>query len=488
MKLGIRLLFVFFFINGIAAFFVLRVFTAEIKPSVREVMEDMMVDTANILAELASDDLAAQRLQEGRFASNVRSYATRPIDAKIWGLSKQSLDFRVYVTDDKGIVLFDSENVAQGQDYSRWRDVARTLRGEYGARATREVQSDDRTSIMYVAAPVLQDDKIIGVLTVAKPLSSIQSFIDRAERKVVLNGFLLLALSALVGVVVTLWTVWNIRKLRQYALSVQAGQNLAIPRVPGELGDLAQAMQAMRLRLEGREYIEDYVRALTHELKSPMAAIRASGELLQDDLPPEDRAQFAGQVIAQTQRVQRLIDRMLELTRLEQRSLEHHTVAQGKLALSTPTALLSCAQDAVQALQAQCALKRITVHMQPLQQPAQQTTQAAPALCLVERDLVTLAVSNLLDNAIDFAPTGSTIHVHCTRRSISVQDQGGGVPDYALARLGERFFTTARPNGERSGSGLGLAIVKQIMALHGGSLRITNIADGLCAELIFSLA
>ena len=95
MKLGIRLLFVFFFINGIAAFFVLRVFTAEIKPSVREVMEDMMVDTANILAELASDDLAAQRLQEGRFASNVRSYATRPIDAKIWGLSKQSLDFRV---------------------------------------------------------------------------------------------------------------------------------------------------------------------------------------------------------------------------------------------------------------------------------------------------------------------------------------------------------------------------------------------------------
>jgi two-component system, OmpR family, sensor histidine kinase CreC len=481
MKLGIRLLFVFFFINGIAAFFVLRVFTAEIKPSVREVMEDMMVDTANILAELASDDLAAQRLQEGRFASNVRSYATRPIDAKIWGLSKQSLDFRVYVTDDKGIVLFDSENVAQGQDYSRWRDVARTLRGEYGARATREVQSDDRTSIMYVAAPVLQDDKIIGVLTVAKPLSSIQNFIDRAERKVVLNGFLLLVLSALVGVLVTLWTVWNIRKLRQYALSVQAGQNLAIPRVPGELGDLAQAMQAMRLRLEGREYIEDYVRALTHELKSPMAAIRASGELLQDDLPAEDRAQFAGQVIAQTQRVQRLIDRMLELTRLEQR-----TVAQGRLALSTPTALLSCAQDAVQALQAQCALKRITVHMLPSLQPTQQTIQAAPALCLVERDLVTLAVSNLLDNAIDFAPVGSTIHVHCTGRSISVQDQGGGVPDYALARLGERFFTTARPNGERSGSGLGLAIVKQIMALHDGSLRITNTAGGLCAELIFS--
>jgi two-component system, OmpR family, sensor histidine kinase CreC len=61
-KLGIRLLFAFFVLNGILAFFILRVFTAEIKPSVREVMEDMMIDTANILAELASDDLRQGKL------------------------------------------------------------------------------------------------------------------------------------------------------------------------------------------------------------------------------------------------------------------------------------------------------------------------------------------------------------------------------------------------------------------------------------------
>lgn len=133
MRLGIRLLFAFFLINGIAAFFVLRVFMAEIKPSVREVMEDMMVDTANLLAEVASDDLASGQLardaSQSRFAQRVRHYATRPIDAGIWGFSKQSLDFRVYVTDHQGRVLFDSENHAVGADYSQWRDVARTLRG-----------------------------------------------------------------------------------------------------------------------------------------------------------------------------------------------------------------------------------------------------------------------------------------------------------------------------------------------------------------------
>eukprot|EP01034_Spumella_vulgaris_P004308 gene4308-5492_t len=121
MRLGIRLLFAFFLINGIAAFFVLRVFMAEIKPSVREVMEDMMVDTANLLAEVASDDLASGQLardaSQSRFAQRVRHYATRPIDAAIWGFSKQSLDYRIYVTDTTGRVLFDSENRAIGADY-----------------------------------------------------------------------------------------------------------------------------------------------------------------------------------------------------------------------------------------------------------------------------------------------------------------------------------------------------------------------------------
>ncbi len=469
MKLGIRLLFAFFVINGIAAFFVLRVFTAEIKPSVREVMEDIMVDTANLLAELASDDLATGQLEGGRFAAQVRNYAVRPIDAQIWGLEKQSLDFRVYVTDAKGLVLFDSENKAQGQDYSRWRDVALTLRGEYGARATREVQTDDRTSVIYVAAPVLHAQKIIGVLTVAKPISTIQDFIDRAERKVVVNGLVLLALSAALGVIVTLWMVWNIRKLRQYAQSVQAGQNLALPEVPGELGDLAIAMQSMRQRLEGREYIENYIRALTHELKSPMAAIRASGELLQDDLSSTDRTQFASQVVAQSQRVQRLVERMLELTKLEQR-----TLGDGALKNAPNVALADCIGDAVAALDAQITMKNIAVR-----------ADYTASNHAIDREMVALAVSNLLDNAIDFSPTGGAIDVSCTAHSIIVQDYAGGVPDYALARLGERFFTTPRPNGVRSGSGLGLAIVRQIMALHGGALRLENAQGGLRAEVIF---
>lgn len=477
MRLGIRLLFAFFLINGIAAFFVLRVFTAEIKPSVREVMEDMMVDTANLLAELASDDVAAGRLErEGAgsaFARHVRNYASRPIDAGIWGFAKQSLDYRIYVTDATGRVLFDSQGQAVGQDFSQWRDVARTLRGEYGARMTREVPSDDTSGVMHVAAPVRVQGRILGVLTVAKPVRTVQRFIDRAERKVLMGGLVLLLLSAAVGVAVTLWMVWNVRRLRDYALSVQGpadGEHdtlpataLAVPRVPGELGDLARAMDRMRTRLQGHDYIEGYVRALTHELKSPVAAIRGAGELLQEDLPAADRAQFATQVVQQSERLQRLIDRLLELSKLEQR--QH---AEG----NAPVALHDCAAAAIAHTQGRAAQRGVALVLSG-------QGHSGPW----EAELITLAIGNLLDNAIDFAPAGSTVRVELEGATVAVQDEGPGVPDYALPRLGERFFTTARPGGERSGSGLGLAIVQRVMVLHGGQMQVRNTAPGLRVTL-----
>jgi len=480
MRLGIRLLFAFFLINGIAAFFVLRVFMAEIKPSVREVMEDMMVDTANLLAEVASDDLASGQLardaSQSRFAQRVRHYATRPIDAGIWGFSKQSLDFRVYVTDHQGRVLFDSENHAVGADYSQWRDVARTLRGEYGARSTREVAGDDTSGVMHVAAPIYVDERIAGVLTVAKPTRTVQRFIDRAERKVFMGGLLLLALSAAVGVGVTLWMVWNVRRLRDYALSVQGPalgeaasatpQALAVPAVPGELGDLARAMDRMRERLEGHDYVQAYVRALTHELKSPVAAIRGAGELLQDELPAADRSVFATQVVQQSERLQRLIDRLLELSKLDQR---HHADSPG------PVALRDCAQAALAHSQARAAQRGMALVLHG-------EGDSGPW----EAELVTLALTNLLDNAMDFAPPGSTVRVELDGARVAVQDAGPGVPDFALPRLGERFFTTARPGGERSGSGLGLAIVRRVMALHGGRMHIANTQPGLRVTLDFS--
>ena len=501
MHLGLRLFFGFFLIAGLAAFFILRVFVGEVKPSVRQVTEDILVDAAHLLAEAAAPELAAlppgSTLDGGTFAAAVARYRQRPVDAHIWGLHKRSLDLRVYVTDAAGRVVFDAGDAPEtGQDYSRWRDVARTLRGEYGARTTRSEPDDELSTVMYVAAPVRDAaGRTIGVLTVAKPGRTLQQFIDRAERKILVSGAWLLALSLAVGVAVTWWAVHSVRRLRRYAQQARAGEPQAAPALPGELGELAQAMAAMRDRLEDRGHVEASVRALTHELKSPLTAIGGAAELLADELPAADRAGFARQIGQQVQRLRELVDRLLELSKLE--SL--HAPAQRAEVALRPLVEAVLAEQAAP-LRQRGLRWRWTAW--PREQPTGQlTTQpvaqpiAAPtiepgfldAVCVQgDAEQLRLALSNLLANALAFAPAGSTLdlalHQDATGVHFSLRDHGPGVPGYALPQLGQRFFSTPRPDGTK-GSGLGLAIVRQVMLLHGGTLRITPAQPGLRVEL-----
>lgn len=481
MRLGLRLFFAFFLINGLAAFFVLRVFMVEIKPSVRKVTEDTLVETSYALATLVSADMEQGLLQPGSnsaFAKQLQNYTQKPIQAWIWDSRKTTLDLRITVTDARGMVLFDSQGKDEGADYSRWRDVYLTLRGEYGARTTRAVKEDESSSVMYVSAPIMVNGQIAGVLTTSKPASSVQKIVDGAEQKILRGGLLFVLLSAGVGCAITLWFVIHVRRLRNYALQVQAPTlheaahpvqampPAPVPDMPGELGELAQAMDKMRKRLEGRDYIEGYVRALTHELKSPVAAIRGAGELLQEELPPQDRLMFANQVVEQSLRLQNLIDQLLQLSRLEQRQ---------QLNTSQHCSLLECARRATAALQSHAEQRSIRIHL-----------HGSDSTGPWEAGLVTLAISNLLQNALDFSPDGSVISLELAPHRITVSDQGPGVAEALLARLGERFFTTPRPNGQRSGTGLGLSIVTRIMHLHGGAMQVKNLHPGLAVTLDFA--
>ena len=130
--------------------------------------------------------------------------------------------------------------------------------------------NDIDTSVFHVAAPIVRDGGTIGVLSLAKATSTVAPFVERAERKILAGGAWLFALSLIVGVAATLWIVSGVRRLARYADAVDAGRRSAVPALPGELGKLARSMGAMReTRLEGQRYVENTVRALTHELKSP---------------------------------------------------------------------------------------------------------------------------------------------------------------------------------------------------------------------------
>src|SRR5690606_5247099 len=269
-KIGLRILLGYFVIVAIAGFLLMRVFVQEVKPGVRQAMEDTLADTANVLAELATDDMLAGRMADGRFAARIAKLRERELGARIWDFDKSGVSYRITVTDAAGIVVFDSAGRDLGRDNSRWNDVYRTLRGQYGARSTRSDPDDESSSVMYVAAPILDGERVIGVLTVSKPNRTIEPFIQRSERIVRRWGLVLLGVALTIGLFMAWWLSRQLGGLQRYARAVTEGERATLPRSAGEFRDLGLALETMRDRLEGKQYVENYVHSLTHELKSPL--------------------------------------------------------------------------------------------------------------------------------------------------------------------------------------------------------------------------
>jgi two-component system sensor histidine kinase CreC len=462
MKIGLRIFLGYFLIVGLAAFFVLRLFVEEVKPGVRQAMEASLVDTANALATLAAPDLRAGRIRDGAFAQALDALRAQPLEADISGVHKRGFDFRVYITDARGIVVYDSTGKDLGADYSRWNDVYLTLRGKYGARSTRSDPADDSTSVMHVAAPVRSEGELIGVLTVAKANRDSEPFIARSQARILRQGWVLLGLSFAIGLAVTWRLARNVDRLNRYAAAVAAGERAVLPTMGGsELSDLGRALETMRAKLDGKHYVEQYVQTLAHEMKSPLAGLRGAAEILEGDPPEAERRRFAGHVAAQSGRLAEMIDKMLALAAVEYR--------QG-LDVHEPVDVADAIAAARAALEPKLARRGQALAI-----------AAAPARVPGDRFLLVQALVNLVDNAIEFSPDGATIEldvrVDGERVRIAVADRGPGVPDFASDRIFERFYSLPRPGGARS-SGLGLGFVREVATLHGGSVALVNREGG----------
>lgn len=463
MNITVRVLLGYFVIVGVAAWFVLNTFMGEVKPGVRQAMEATLVDTANVLARLAAADLASGHIADGAFATGLRDIEKRPLDAKIWDVTKTRIDYRIHVTDAHGVVVFDSAGLDEGRDFSRWHDVYLTLRGQYGARSTRTIPGDDTTSVMHVAAPIRADGKLIGVLSVAKPNRSVEPFIARGQRKILRAGLWLLGVSLLVGVLFALWIRGSIDKLLRYAERVSRGERAEPPKLDGELATLSGALATMRERLEGKQYVERYVHTLTHEMKSPLTAIRGAAELLAEDVPIEQRARFAGNIADEAARLAALVDRMLGLASVESKQ---------RLRDTTDVALHALVLELAERREPVLTARGVSVGI-----VAQQ-----PCVVRGDRFLLGQAIGNLLDNAADFSPSGETVDVTLAADdagvAVTIADRGEGIADFAADRVFERFYSLPRPATGRKSTGLGLTFVREVADLHHGAITLQNRPDG----------
>jgi two-component system sensor histidine kinase CreC len=456
---GILLMYAF----GIA--FVLYRVLADLDPRYRESAEESLVETSQIMAALVEQDVKDGAIDVARLGPLFKSVYARRFEAQIFSLTKERVELRLYVTDRTGRVLFDSMGQVAGADFSQWRDVRLALRGQYGARTSQDVEQDPNSAVMYVSAPVRFKSDIVGAVTVGKPVQSFGQFVEAARRKTLYVGGVSAVAVVLLAAIVSVWLVRPFGLIADYVRYVRAQRRFSLPRLGRRaLGVLGAAYDEMRDALAGRNYVADYVQTLTHEVKSPLSAIRGAAELLQEPgMPPEQRQKFLANITRETARIQEMVDRMMELTALETlRSLEH----------VEPVALAPLLDESVGAARDAAAPRGIAVKLEVAQD----------AVVVGDRFLLRRAISNLLDNAIDFSPDGGevVVRLHGTARTarIEVRDQGPGVPEYAQEKVFEKFYSLARPHSRKKSTGLGLSFVREIASLHAGRIELENAEGG----------
>lgn len=439
-----------------------------------ESMEESLVDTSVILASLLEKQVAGDRIDPASFRDAFTTAYARKFSARIYSILKTGVDLRVYVTDRNGIVVYDSAGGRdEGKDYSRWNDVRRTLRGGYGARASYPDPRDASSAVIHVAAPIhAPDGAVVGVVTVGKPPTYVNQFVSATRQRALLWAIPLVSSLALVGWFGSGWITRPLERLTAHARALRDGHASALPRLASpEVHALGRALEELRDALEGKNYVEHYVQSLAHQLKAPLSGVRGAAELLQENMPAADRARFLANIRAEAGRIQRIVDRMLQLAAVEKRkgledveSLDFSALVSGTI-------------DELRPLLRQ---RRIEVRF-----------QGAPLMVRAERFLLGQAALNLLHNAAEFSAPDGTIEVAVSRAGgrarLEVLDGGSGVPDYALAHVFERFYSLPRPDSGAKSTGLGLSLVREIAHLHGGEARLENRTDRQGARAVLEI-
>lgn len=483
MSTATRSLIGFLLIVAAAFYLLLDKLMERVERQYMEAVEETMVDTVNLLGALAEQSLTDG---EFKFVSLEKMFADahqREFEAKIYQVIKRDVKMHVYITNAQGVVVMDSRQASHvGRDYSEWRDVSLALQGEYGARSSRVMEEEDDSSLLYIAVPLRRDGVITGSLTLIKPQDSVFAFRDATRKEILRNGTLALLGTGFAALLVSLWMSRPVRKLTDYARAVRRGERVSRPKLATpEMRTLGNALEEMRESLEDRKYVETYVQTLTHEMKSPLAAIRGASELLQegDKVPLDKQQQFLDNICIETDRLQKIIDRLVALSAIEsQKALENPS------SLSLADLVARACNSLGPSLQAK------GLH---LEKDFSEDICQRLKVC-GEEFLLKTAIANLLQNAVDFSLRGSTIGVSLEQRDsdqgsqlvLLIENEGPQIPDYATERIFERFYSLQHPDTGKKSSGLGLCFVREAADLHQGKASLRNREDGkgVIAELV----
>ncbi|MGI5860834.1 MAG: ATP-binding protein [Myxococcales bacterium] len=254
------------------------------------------------------------------------------------------------------------------------------------------------------------------------------------------------------------------------------------PRGRDELAELGRTFDTMVERLQEIDQVKsDFLSRVSHELKTPLAAMQETNQLLVEELAgpltPKQRRLLQLNLDA-GRRLSTMLSRLLDLSRLEAGAVCYDV---------RPLDLTTLVSTAVQELEARMGEKQLELDL---------SLPSGPVMVDGDRDWLMQVLVNLLENAIKFSPAGRRVQLELAvcgsgearleaadehgsepggrRALITVADEGPGVPPEARERIFQRFYQVDRSRRAGGGVGLGLAICRDIVAAHGGAIWMEN--------------
>jgi len=404
-------------------------------------------------------DLAARALQEpvehfregelgqAALAQRLEAYAT-------------DLDAHLLLIDPGGRAWLSSGGPLFVADQSNRPEVAAALDG----RTTYDTRSEEGAAMIYTAAPILEDGRVLSVLQIVTPLAAARQLILR--RWLTLGGGVLVL--ALLGVLASLWLSTSLTRplaqLREAALQVAGGDfGARLPARRDEIGEVAAAFNHMAAQVEGMlEEQRAFASNASHELRTPLTTIRLRSEALRADALDEETArQYAVEIDDEVRRLSGLVQDLILLSHLD----------SGR------------ARPGDEQIDAVRVLRALLVEMAPVAgtKGIETVLDAPPNLPPVSGSLNHLRVvfRNLLDNALKYTPPGGRVTCRLAvaggQLQATVADDGRGVAPADLPHIFERFYRADKARTrEIQGTGLGLSLVRAIMEAYGGRIAVES--------------
>jgi signal transduction histidine kinase len=380
------------------------------------------------------------------------------------------LETHVRIVDARGVVLIDSAETPTGSYLDTHPGVQTALTGAtWHARETHEERP-----WMTVAAPLLREEDVLGAIVLNQPLEGLQAVLGDIRLRLILATALALPLSAAVGWGLAHNLVRPLRELTQAAERLSQGDfEYPLPSAGvDEIGQLSRTFESMRARLAATDRLRtQFVSDVSHELRTPLTAIKGLIETLEDGAvdDPQVRDRFLGSIETETERLIRLVNDLLELTRADARAIKLDLV---------PLDLVALCRDLVAKWQPITTSKDIQIHL---------TARVPSVEVRGDQDRIDQVLIIALDNALKHTDAGGEIElsVEAFREEgrtdwarVRIKDNGTGIPADDIPHLFERFYR-ADPSRDRKrgGSGLGLSIAKALIEAHAGSISICSPAE-----------